>query len=195
MPCFGTTHRTRSNAEILCDELGVTFQEIPIARTVHSHFADIGQDEAVLDVTYENLPGARAHARAHNLANRTGGLVVGTGDLSELASAEATYNGDHMSMYGVNADVPKTLVRHIVRYEAEATENAALRAVLLDILDTPVSPELLPANENGEIAQQTESLVDPMNCTISTCTTCCASASTGENLPAGAPRAWRPVPG
>ena len=161
MPCFGTTHRTRSNAEILCDELGVTFQEIPIARTVHSHFADIGQDEAVLDVTYENCQARVRTLELMDLANRTGGLVVGTGDLSELALGWATYNGDHMSMYGVNADVPKTLVRHIVRYEAEATENAALRAVLLDILDTPVSPELLPANENGEIAQQTESLVGP----------------------------------
>ena len=161
MPCFGTTHRTRSNAEILCDELGVTFQEIPIARTVHSHFADIGQDEAVLDVTYENCQARVRTLELMDLANRTGGLVVGTGDLSELALGWATYNGDHMSMYGVNADVPKTLVRHIVRYAADAAENETLRAVLLDILDTPVSPELLPANENGEIAQQTESLVGP----------------------------------
>ena len=161
MPCFGTTHRTRSNAEILCEELGVTFQEIPIARTVHSHFADIGQDEAALDVTYENCQARVRTLELMDLANRTGGLVVGTGDLSELALGWATYNGDHMSMYGVNADVPKTLVRHIVRYAADAAENEALRAVLLDILDTPVSPELLPANENGEIAQQTESLVGP----------------------------------
>ena len=161
MPCFGTTHRTRSNAEILCEELGVTFQEIPIARTVHSHFADIGQDEAALDVTYENCQARVRTLELMDLANRTGGLVIGTGDLSELALGWATYNGDHMSMYGVNADVPKTLVRHIVRYAADAAENEALRAVLLDILDTPVSPELLPANENGEIAQQTESLVGP----------------------------------
>ena len=161
MPCFGTTHRTRSNAEILCEELGVIFQEIPIARTVHSHFADIGQDEAALDVTYENCQARVRTLELMDLANRTGGLVVGTGDLSELALGWATYNGDHMSMYGVNADVPKTLVRHIVRYAADAAENEALRAVLLDILDTPVSPELLPANENGEIAQQTESLVGP----------------------------------
>ena len=161
MPCFGTTHRTRSNAEILCEELGVTFQEIPIARTVHSHFSDIGQDEAVLDVTYENCQARVRTLELMDLANRTGGLVVGTGDLSELALGWATYNGDHMSMYGVNADVPKTLVRHIVRYAADAAENEALRAVLLDILDTPVSPELLPAKENGEIAQQTESLVGP----------------------------------
>ena len=161
MPCFGTTHRTRSNAEILCEELGVTFQEIPIARTVHRHFSDIGQDEAVLDVTYENCQARVRTLELMDLANRTGGLVVGTGDLSELALGWATYNGDHMSMYGVNADVPKTLVRHIVRYAADAAENEALRAVLLDILDTPVSPELLPAKENGEIAQQTESLVGP----------------------------------
>ena len=107
MPCFGTTHRTRSNAEILCEELGVTFQEIPIARTVHSHFSDIGQDEAVLDVTYENCQARVRTLELMDLANRTGGLVVGTGDLSELALGWATYNGDHMSMYGVNADVPE----------------------------------------------------------------------------------------
>ncbi len=124
----------------------MTFQEIPIARTVHSHFADIGQDEAVLDVTYENCQARVRTLELMDLANRTGGLVVGTGDLSELALGWATYNGDHMSMYGVNADVPKTLVRHIVRYAADAAENETLRAVLLDILDTPVSPELLPAN-------------------------------------------------
>ena len=115
----------------------------------------------MLDVTYENCQARVRTLELMDLANRTGGLVVGTGDLSELALGWATYNGDHMSMYGVNADVPKTLVRHIVRYEADATENEALRAVLLDILDTPVSPELLPAKENGEIAQQTESLVGP----------------------------------
>ena len=161
MPCFGTTKRTRSNAEILCQELGVQFTEISITNTVRSHFADIGQDEAALDVTYENCQARVRTLELMDLANRTGGLVVGTGDLSELALGWATYNGDHMSMYGVNADVPKTLVRHIVRYAADAAENEALRAVLLDILDTPVSPELLPANENGEIAQQTESLVGP----------------------------------
>ena len=161
MPCFGTTKRTRSNAEILCDELHVSFTEIDIAATVHSHFRDIGQDESVLDVTYENGQARVRTLELMDTANRTGGLVVGTGDLSELALGWATYNGDHMSMYGVNADVPKTLVRHIVRYAADAAENEALRAVLLDILDTPVSPELLPAKENGEIAQQTESLVGP----------------------------------
>ena len=161
MPCFGTTHRTRSNAEILCQELGVSFREIPIADTVRSHFRDIGQDEAVRDVTYENGQARVRTLELMDLANRTGGLVIGTGDLSELALGWATYNGDHMSMYGVNAGIPKTLVRHIVRYEADSAVSAALRSVLLDILDTPVSPELLPAAENGEIAQQTESLVGP----------------------------------
>ena len=161
MPCFGTTKRTRSNAEILCQELGVRFQEISIAGTVRSHFADIGQSETSFDVTFENGQARVRTLELMDLANRTGGLVVGTGDLSELALGWATYNGDHMSMYGVNAGIPKTLVRHIVRYEADSAKSPALRDVLLDILDTPVSPELLPAKENGEIAQQTESLVGP----------------------------------
>ena len=136
MPCFGTTKRTRSNAEILCGELGVRFQEIHIADTVRSHFADIGQDETVLDVTFENGRHVRT-LELMDLANRTGGLVVGTGDLSELALGWATYNGDHMSMYGVNAGVPKTLVRYLVQYEAETAATAALHDVLLDILATP----------------------------------------------------------
>ncbi len=161
MPCFGTTKRTRSNAEILCDELQVSFTEIDIANTVHSHFADIGQDENMLDVTYENGQARVRTLELMDTANRTGGLVVGTGDLSELALGWATYNGDHMSMYGVNAGVPKTLVRHLVRYEADIAATPALREVLLDILDTPVSPELLPARDNGEIAQRTEDLVGP----------------------------------
>ena len=161
MPCFGTTHRTRSNAEILCDELQVSFKEIDIAETVHSHFRDIGQDESVLDVTYENGQARVRTLELMDTANRTGGLVVGTGDLSELALGWATYNGDHMSMYGVNAGVPKTLVRHLVRYEADIAATPALKEVLLDILDTPVSPELLPAKDNGEIAQRTEDLVGP----------------------------------
>ena len=141
MPCFGTTKRTRSNAEILCDELDVSFKEIDIANTVHSHFKDIGQDESVLDVTFENGQARVRTLELMDTANRTGGLVVGTGDLSELALGWATYNGDHMSMYGVNAGVPKTLVRHLVRYEADIAATDALRTVLLDILDTPVSPE------------------------------------------------------
>ena len=158
MPCFGTTHRTRSNAEILCDELAVSFTEIDIANTVHSHFKDIGQDENVLDVTFENGQARVRTLELMDTANRTGGLVVGTGDLSELALGWATYNGDHMSMYGVNAGVPKTLVRHLVQYEADIAASAELRRVLLDILDTPVSPELLPAKD-GEISQKTEDLV------------------------------------
>ncbi len=161
MPCFGTTKRTRSNAEVLCEELGVSFTEIDIANTVHSHFADIKHDETILDVTYENGQARVRTLELMDLANKHGGFVVGTGDLSELALGWATYNGDHMSMYGVNAGVPKTLVRHIVRYCAEIAATPALQCVLLDILDTPVSPELLPATESGEIAQQTESLVGP----------------------------------
>ena len=160
MPCFGTTHRTRSNAEILCDELQVSFKEIDIAETVHSHFRDIGQNESVLDVTFENGQARVRTLELMDTANRTGGLVVGTGDLSELALGWATYNGDHMSMYGVNAGVPKTLVRHLVHYEADIAATDTLRTVLLDILDTPVSPELLPAKD-GEIAQKTEDLVGP----------------------------------
>ncbi len=159
MPCFGTTHRTRSNAEILCDELQVSFKEIDIAETVHSHFRDIGQDESVLDVTFENGQARVRTLELMDTANRTGGLVVGTGDLSELALGWATYNGDHMSMYGVNASIPKTLVRHLVRYVADHSEPR-LQAALLDVLDTPVSPELLPPKD-GEIAQKTEELVGP----------------------------------
>ena len=161
MPCFGTTKRTRSNAEILCGELGVSFQEIRIANTVRSHFADIGQDEKVLDVTFENGQARVRTLELMDLANRTGGLVVGTGDLSELALGWATYNGDQMSMYGVNASVPKTLVRHLVKWAAATEQDAATRATLLDIIDTPVSPELLPADAEGRIAQKTEDLVGP----------------------------------
>ena len=161
MPCFGTTKRTRSNAEILCDELQVSFKEIDIANTVRSHFADIGQDESVLDVTFENGQARVRTLELMDTANRTGGLVVGTGDLSELALGWATYNGDHMSMYGVNTGVPKTLVRHIVQYVADTCGNDTLRDVLVDILDPPVSPELLPTAADGTIAQQTEKLVGP----------------------------------
>ena len=163
MPCFGTTHRTRSNAEILCDELAVSFTEIDIANTVHSHFKDIGQDESVLDVTFENGQARVRTLELMDTANRTGGLVVGTGDLSELALGWATYNGDHMSMYGVNAGVPKTLVRHLVAFVSDdkRADQPKLSAVLDDILDTPVSPELLPTAADGTIAQQTEKLVGP----------------------------------
>ena len=161
MPCFGTTRRTRSNAEILCQELGVSFREVNIAATVRSHFADIGHSEDTLDVTYENGQARVRTLELMDLANQQSGLVIGTGDLSELALGWATYNGDHMSMYGVNAGIPKTLVRHIVAYEASQARSDELRRVLLDILDTPVSPELLPADANGQIAQQTEQLVGP----------------------------------
>ena len=161
MPCFGTTQRTRSNAEILCQELGVSFEEINIRDTVLQHFRDIGHDPEKTDTTFEN-----SQARVRTLvlmdkANQLSGLVIGTGDLSELALGWATYNGDHMSMYGVNAGVPKTLVRHIVNWAAEQTESPRLRQCLLDILNTPVSPELLPAKDTGEIAQETESIIGP----------------------------------
>ena len=160
MPCFGTTKRTRSNAEILCEALGVTFGEINITETVKSHFADIGQPADKYDVTFENCQARVRTLELMDYANKNGGFVIGTGDLSELALGWATYNGDHMSMYGVNAGVPKTLVRYLVQYEAEAAATAALHDVLLDILATPVSPELLPAKD-GEIAQITEDLVGP----------------------------------
>lgn len=161
MPCFGTTKRTRSNAEILCEALGVTFAEIDITNTVQSHFADIGQSPTQYDVTFENCQARVRTLELMDYANKNGGFVIGTGDLSELALGWATYNGDHMSMYGVNAGVPKTLVRHIVQYVADTCDSDTLRRVLLDILDTPVSPELLPTAEDGTIAQQTEKLVGP----------------------------------
>lgn len=159
MPGFGTTKRTRTNAEVLIETLGCQFEEISIAAAVGQHFQDIGQDPERRDVTYEN---AQARERTQVLmdkANQTGGLVVGTGDLSELALGWATYNGDQMSMYGVNAGVPKTLVRHLVEWIA--SEEETLHDVLMDIVDTPVSPELLPADESGNIAQKTEDLVGP----------------------------------
>ncbi|MBQ7860186.1 MAG: NAD(+) synthase [Faecalibacterium sp.] len=161
MPCFGTTQRTRSNAEVLCEELGVRFREVRIANTVRSHFADIGHDEVTTDVTFENAQARVRTLELMDIANMENGMVIGTGDLSELALGWATYNGDHMSMYGVNGAIPKTLVRQLVRYEAERCGNDTLCRVLLDIVDTPVSPELLPANDQGEIAQKTEDLVGP----------------------------------
>lgn len=160
MPCFGTTARTRGNAEILCEQLGVTLRTIDIAGAVDRHFADIGKNPEERDVTYENSQARERTQVLMDIANMTGGLVVGTGDLSELALGWATYNGDHMSMYGVNASIPKTLVRHLVRHEAMKSEDPKLREVLLDILETPVSPELLPAKE-GEIQQKTEDIVGP----------------------------------
>ncbi len=162
MPCFGTTKRTRSNAELLCQSLGVTFKEVDITASVRQHFKDIGHDENNHDVVYENGQARERTKVLMDIANGTGGLVIGTGDLSELALGWATYNGDHMSMYGINASVPKTLVRHIVKYYADTCGYQPLSKVLYDILDTPVSPELLPTDEKGEeISQKTEDLVGP----------------------------------
>ncbi len=160
MPCFGTTKRTRSNAEKLAKALGVKFGKVDITKSVQRHLADIGHDGVTGDVAFENAQARERTQVLMDYANRTGGLVVGTGDLSELALGWATYNGDHMSMYGVNGSVPKTLVRHLVRYYAENVADAAARRVLLDILDTPVSPELIPAKD-GEIVQKTEEIVGP----------------------------------
>ncbi len=160
MPCFGTTKRTKTNAQRLCESLGVTFRTINIARSVRSHFADIGQDESVTDVTYENAQARERTQVLMDIANQQGGMVIGTGDLSELALGWATYNGDHMSMYAINSSIPKTLVRFLVSYEAEKATDEKIKKTLLDILDTPVSPELLPAKD-GEIAQKTEDLVGP----------------------------------
>lgn len=160
MPAFGTTKRTRGNAEILCEELGVTFREVNIEASVKQHFADIGHDAANRDVTYENAQARERTQVLMDIANQENGLVIGTGDLSELALGWATYNGDHMSMYGVNASIPKTLMRHIVKHVAE-NSNEALSRVLTDIVETPVSPELLPADESGNIKQKTEDLVGP----------------------------------
>ena len=160
MPCFGTTKRTKSNSEKLCEALGVTFKEIDITKSVNQHFEDIGQDKNCYDVTFENSQARERTQVLMDYANKTGGLVLGTGDLSELALGWATYNGDHMSMYGVNASIPKTLIKTLIKYEASiATKDLA--DVLTDILDTPVSPELLPVDENGNISQITENLVGP----------------------------------
>lgn len=160
MPCFGTTDRTYQNAVLLTQKLGVALMEVPIQKAVLQHFEDIGQDSETHDVTYENSQARERTQVLMDVANRRNGMVIGTGDLSELALGFATYNGDHMSMYGVNASVPKTLVRHLVRYYADSCMDEELSAVLLDILDTPVSPELLPP-ENGKIAQKTEDIVGP----------------------------------
>ena len=160
MPCFGTTDRTYQNACILTEKLEAELTEVNIREAVSIHFRDIGHDPDQHDVTFENSQARERTQILMDLANRFGGLVIGTGDMSELALGWATYNGDHMSMYGVNASVPKTLVRHLVRYYADTCEEEALKEVLLDVLDTPVSPELLPPKD-GEIAQKTEDLVGP----------------------------------
>lgn len=164
MPGFGTTDRTYTNACTLVSELGATLREIPIATAVNQHFKDIGHDPQIHDVTYENSQARERTQILMDLANQVGGMVLGTGDLSELALGWATYNGDHMSMYGVNSSVPKTLVRYLVKYDADMAARkglARLSATLLDILDTPVSPELIPADDKGNITQITEDLVGP----------------------------------
>ncbi len=161
MPGFGTTGRTHSNALALMKHLGVTSREVSIVPAVMQHFADIGHDPEVHDVTYENSQARERTQLLMDIANREGAIVLGTGDLSELALGWATYNGDHMSMYGVNAGVPKTLVSRLVRQVADTTDCKAVRDALLDIIDTPISPELIPADPNGDIAQKTEDLVGP----------------------------------
>lgn len=160
MPGFGTTDRTYDNAVSLIKSLGATFREVNIVDSVRVHFKDIGQDEAVHDVTYENGQARERTQILMDIANKSGGMVIGTGDMSELALGWATYNGDHMSMYGVNASVPKTLVRHLVCYYADTCADETLQKVLYDVLDTPVSPELLPP-EDGKISQKTEDIVGP----------------------------------
>ena len=168
MPGFGTTSRTKNNAWDLMEGLGTTCREISIGAAVQQHFQDIGHDSSVHDATYENSQARERTQILMDIANQTGGIVVGTGDLSELALGWATYNGDHMSMYGINAGVPKTLVRSLVKWAAENRfdkesdiNGRSIKDILLDIVDTPISPELLPADENGEIQQVTEDLVGP----------------------------------
>ena len=160
MPGFGTTDRTYNNAVAMIKSLGATFKEVPIAKAVMQHFADIGHDASIHDVTYENSQARERTQILMDIANQANGFVIGTGDLSELALGWATYNGDHMSMYAVNASVPKTLVRHLVRHYADTSADEVLAGVLYDVLDTPVSPELLPP-EDGAISQKTEDLVGP----------------------------------
>ena len=161
MPGFGTTDRTYDNARKLIHQTGAELKEINISKAVRLHFEEIGQDESVHDVTYENAQARQRTLLLMDLANKTGGMVIGTGDLSELALGWATYNGDHMSMYAVNSSVPKTLVRYLVQYDADTSESEELKNTLYDILNTPVSPELLPPDESGTIAQKTEDLVGP----------------------------------
>ena len=168
MPGFGTTSRTKNNAWDLMEALGVTCREISITEACKQHFKDIGHDPSVHDATYENTQARERTQILMDIANQAGGIVIGTGDLSELALGWATYNGDHMSMYGVNAGVPKTLVRHLVKWAAEncfngmsAADGRTIGEVLMDIVDTPISPELLPASDTGEIQQVTEDLVGP----------------------------------
>ncbi|MEG1616987.1 MAG: NAD(+) synthase [Bacteroidales bacterium] len=161
MPGFGTTDRTYNNAINLMRSLGITIREISIRDAVLQHFKDLGIDERVHDVTYENSQARERTQILMDVSNQMNGLVIGTGDLSELALGWATYNGDHMSMYGVNGSIPKTLVQYLVKWVAEHKVNETAKEILLDIIDTPISPELIPADENGDIAQKTEDLVGP----------------------------------
>ena len=160
LPGFGTTGRTRGNGERLCEALGVELREINITEAALQHFRDIGHDPAVLDTTYENVQARERTQILMDIANKTGGIVVGTGDLSEIALGWSTYNGDHMSMYGVNCSVPKTLIRFMLETVAEE-KGGALAEVLRDIIATPVSPELLPPDPNGAIEQKTEEILGP----------------------------------
>jgi NAD+ synthase (glutamine-hydrolysing) len=161
MPCFGTSDRTYNNSWELMKKLGISAKEINIRNAVTQHFADIGHDISVHNATFENSQARERTQILMDYASTVNGIVVGTGDLSELALGWCTYNGDHMSMYGVNATVPKTLIRWIIESVAETPEFAPAKAVLDDILDTPISPELLPPDASGKIAQQTEDLVGP----------------------------------
>lgn len=161
MPGFGTTDRTYNNALSLMESLGVTIREINIAESVKMHFNDIGHDISVHDVTYENGQARERTQILMDLSNQLNGMVIGTGDLSELALGWATYNGDHMSMYGINAGIPKTLIKYLVRSVADSAVDEKSRETLLDIIDTPISPELIPAEEDGTIKQKTEDLVGP----------------------------------
>ena len=161
MPGFGTTDRTYNNALDLCNELNCDLREINIVKAALQHFEDIGHDKDIHDVTYENVQARERTQILMDIANKERGLLIGTGDLSELALGWCTYNGDHMSMYSINPSIPKTLVRYLVRYIAENESSEKAKATLLDILDTPVSPELLPKDSNGEIAQKTEDIVGP----------------------------------
>lgn len=161
MPGFGTTDRTYQNAMSLMQSLGITIREISIVKAVNQHFEDIGHDAANHNITYENSQARERTQLLMDISNQVGGIVIGTGDLSELALGWCTYNGDHMSMYGVNVSIPKTLIKYLVRYVAETEVDEASRLTLLDIIDTPISPELIPADENGQIKQKTEDLVGP----------------------------------
>lgn len=177
MPGFGTTDRTHTNAVDLMNSLGITVREVSIKEACIQHFKDIDHDINVHDVVYENAQARERTQILMDIANQTWGMVIGTGDLSELALGWATYNGDHMSMYGVNGSVPKTLVKHLVKWVAENDMDAASRATLLDIVDTPISPELIPADENGNTNKSREDLLVRMNCMFFLCTISCVEVS------------------